>query len=611
MSEQELQEEQSLRRLNIPLWRRILSHARPYRSRLVALMVSGFIFAWIDVFLPRITGLVIDEATTNGITGTLGMRVIEYFGLVVGMAFLIWFFIVMAGQAATGFAYTMRNAAFSHLQRLSFSFYDKRTVGWLMARLTSDCERVSSIIPWFMLDIVWGTTLIIGTSIMMLRLNTQLGMLIIMILPPLAVISVLYQRKLLETQRLVRKANSHLTAWFNEAIMGVRTTKALVREEENLDEFREHSGSMYSHSVRNALFAAAYLPIIISMGSMGVGLVLWRGGITLGESLSFGVLVSFMQYAAFFYIPIQELAERFTQLQAAQASAERVQEIVDTIPEIRDTADVTIESRYLFGDPGQHDRIRRVEFDNVSFGYKPGMPVIRSFSLRVHAGETVALVGPTGCGKTTIISLLCRFYEPAEGVIRINGIDYRNIPLSRLQSKLGIVLQTPHLFSGTVRENIRYGRLDARNEAVMEAARLVNAHAFIKDLENGYDTEVGEGGGRLSTGQRQLISLARAVIANPEIFIMDEATSSVDTETERLIQEGIRTVMEGRISFMIAHRLSTIRSAGNIIVMDKGSILESGTHSELMQLRGRYYDLYTKQFERETEEHLLQETVVS
>jgi ATP-binding cassette subfamily B protein len=611
MDDHELKEEEKFKRINLDLWRRILVHARPYRTPLAGLAVSGFVFALIDALLPRVTGLVIDEATTRGLGPGLLKQSIYYLGLVGLMAFLIWFFIVMAGRAATGFAYDMRRSGFGRLQELSFSFYDHRPVGWLMARLTSDCERVSSIIPWFMLDLVWGTTLILGISFMMLYLNWRLGLLVMLILPPLAFVSVIFQRKLLRSQRAVRRANSEITASFNEAIMGARTTKALVRERENLGEFMGLSSTMYRHSVRNALQAAVYLPLVISLGSIGVGLALWRGGLQIAGDMSLGVMVTFMQYAAFFYVPVQELAERFTQLQAAQAAAERIQGLIDTEPEIADAPGVPETMRRLRREGRINGQIRSLEFHQVSFSYKEGETVLDNFNVAVVPGETLALVGATGSGKTTIVSLLSRFYEPTAGTIRINGIDYRELSLSWLQSKLGIVLQSPYLFSGSIRENIRYGRLDATDDEIVRAAEIVNAHEFISEFEDKYDTDVGEGGGRLSTGQKQLIALARAILADPEIFILDEATSSVDTETERLIQDGIETVLKGRISFIIAHRLSTVRSADRILVIDSGRIIECGKHDELIQQKGRYYTLYSNQFTRETEERILADTMAS
>jgi len=630
MSKVEHQEEEYRRRLDVALWRKAMRYVVPYRRPLAGLAVSGLVIAAIDVLLPRVTGLVIDQAVGGGLGAALTGYCIAYFLLVSLMAFLIWFFIVMGGQVACGYAYDVRRAAFTRLQELSFSFYDHRPVGWLMARLTSDAERISNIIPWFMLDLAWGTALILGISVMMLTLNTPLALYVMLIVPPLALVSVVFQRKLLKSQRAVRKTNSQITASFNEAIMGVRTTKTLVREEESLGEFQDLSTAMQRHSVRNALQAAAYLPIVITLGSVGVGLALWRGGVQVGGEMTLGTMVAFMQYAAFFYIPIQELAARFTELQAAQASAERLQGLLDTEPEITDSADVraALELQAAVApspsprgpavDPlaaraaaevacdGLEHRIEAIEFEHVSFAYKEGEPVLVDFNLRVGAGKTIALVGATGSGKSTIVSLLSRFYEPTAGRILINGRDYRKRSLAWLQSNLGIVLQSPHLFSGTIRENIRYGRLDATDDEVEDAARLVNADSFIAKLEEGFETEVGEGGGRLSTGEKQLISLARAVLADPQIFIMDEATSSVDTETERLIQKGIERLLTGRISFIIAHRLSTVRSADHILVIDQGRMIEHGTHADLIRQRGRYFDLYTRQFARQGQEWILE-----
>jgi ATP-binding cassette subfamily B protein len=653
------------RKLDLQLWRRILSHARPYRRELMGLAASGLVLAATDSVLPAITGRVIDIATTEGVGSKLWTNSALYFALVSAIAVLIWVFILLAGRIATGYAHDVRRAAFAHLQELSFSFYDTRPVGWLMARMTSDCQRLASMIPWTLLDLVWGSALLIGISVMMLLLNWKLALFVMLIIPPLAVVSVVFQKRLIRTQRKVRKTNSLITAAFNEGIMGVKTTKALVREEENLGEFQVLTTTMYDHSVRNALYAAAYLPIVMSLGAVGVGLALWKGGLDIGlGDMTLGTLVAFMQYAALFYIPIEEMAARFTQLQAAQASAERLQGLLDTEPAIQDTPDVRqavdrnrwrarcapVEVyRAQPGDPvritgspaggnsrpldlsedhdfglgapldlrgpiavdGHDGRIDRMVFDNVSFAYKEGEWVLRDFDLEVTAGDTIALVGATGSGKSTIVSLAGRFYEPTRGRITINGVDYQERSLIWLQSQLGIVLQSPHLFSGSIRDNIRYGRLDASDDEIVAAARLVNADGFISALEDGYDTDVGEGGSRLSTGQKQLVSLARAVLADPQIFIMDEATSSVDTETEKLIQEGIERVLEGRISFIIAHRLSTIRSADRILVIESGRIAESGDHAELMRLGGRYYELYTNQFTRESQEQALRDGVES
>jgi len=567
------------------LWRPMLAYARPYWRSFVGLGLAGMAVALCDVLLPRVTGVVIDSAVSGA--GRIGLYGAFYGGLILLLAFMVWLFIVMAGVTATGVAYDLRRLSFARLQQLSFSFYDHRPVGWLMARVTTDCDRISSVLPWTLLDAVWGSFLLSGITAMMLWMNWKLALIILSIVPPLSIATAIYQRRLIHTQRLARKTNSKITASFNEGIAGVRTTKAFVREEENLREFQTLTSEMFDYSLRNSLQAAVYLPIVMSLGAAGVGLALWRGGLlAFTGNLALGDLFVFMQYAGLFHIPIQEMAQRFTGLQAAQASAERLQSLLDTEPEIRDGR--------VSDDP--RERIHEIVFDNVSFEYKQGGPVLTDVNIRIGRGESVALVGETGSGKSTIVKLLCRFYEPTQGRILIDGVDYRNLRLHWLQSSLGMVLQEPHLFSGTIRENIRYGRLDATDDEVESVARQVGAAAFIDSLPARYDTEVGESGNRLSTGQKQLITLARALLADPQILVLDEATSSVDTETERGIQKGIDVVLKGRISVIIAHRLSTIRAADRILVIDHGRILEEGKHAELLAKRGPYAHLYEEQF---------------
>ncbi len=618
MSLEDIEHEERIVAFDWPLWKQILTYAKPYRRALGIMIGCGFGLAAVESGLPYITKLIIDNALGAKETADHWRYCAIYASIFACIPIAVFIFIWFAGRAATGMAYDIRAAAFDKLQTLSFSYYDERPVGWLMARLTSDSQKLASILPWFCLDIAWGVVYISGIMGWMLFLDWQLALWVFTIVPPLAVISVIFQRKLMRSQRETRKINSKLTASFNEGIVGERTTKTLSREADSLAEFQELSSSMRDYSRRNLLQSAVYLPMVMALGSIGVALALWRGGEALGVDVggaalavgvSFGTLVAFMQYALQFHIPIQEMAERFTQLQAAQASAERLMQLMTTEPTIVDSEEVL--ERMRLAEPGAaaidggSNRIESIQFENVTFAYKKGETVLSNFDLTVRQGEAIALVGATGSGKSTIANLVARFYEPTGGRILLDGVDYKERSLSWLQSNLGIVLQTPHLFSGTVRENIRYGNLAATDAEIEAAAELVGAHDAIAGLDRGYDTEVGEAGGLLSMGQRQFVALARAVLADPQILIMDEATSSVDTETEQRMQRGVEVVLEGRIAFIIAHRLSTIRNADRILVIDHGRIIEEGNHAHLLAAKGHYYSLYTKQFVREQEEGLL------
>jgi len=421
----------------------------------------------------------------------------------------------------------------------------------------------------------------------MMRINWRLALIVLAIIPVIVWVAIQFRKRILAEYRTVRKINSKITGAYNENITGVRVVKALGREKENLREFSQLSGEMYRSSYRAAWLSALFLPVVQIISAFALGSIVWYGGWQAQfGGLTIGGIQAFVSYITFMMWPISDLARVYAEMQQSVASAERMFSLIDAVPEIQDQPGAF--------DPGslQGD----IEFEHVDFYYEKDKLVLKNFNLLVKQGETIALVGPTGGGKSTLVNLVCRFYEPREGVIRIGSNDYTQYTQNAIQSRIGVVLQTPHLFSGSIRENIRYGRLDATDQEVEEAALLAGAHEFVTNLDKGYDTEVGEGGDLLSTGQKQLVSLARAILAQPEILIMDEATSSVDTLTEALIQKGMENLMAGRTSFVIAHRLSTIKRADRILVIENGAIAEMGTHAELLANRGSYYRLYTRQF---------------
>lgn len=464
-----------------------------------------------------------------------------------------------------------------------------------MSRVTSDSERIAQLVTWGLLDITWGL-LNIGTAVyFMMVINWRLALIVLMIIPILIVIAAQFKKKILLQFRLVRKINSKITGAYNEQIAGVRVIKALNREVKSLDEFSGLTSEMYNAGYRAAWLSALFLPTVQFVSAIAIGAIALYGGLQVPVAgITIGGIQAFISYITFMMWPIQDLARVYAEMQHAIASAERVFSLVDSIPEVQDKPDAF--------DPGsiQGD----ISFEDVDFFYEKETPVLENFSLNVRRGETIALVGPTGGGKSTIVNLVSRFYEPRKGRITVGGQDYTDFSLHAIHSRIGMVLQTPHLFSGTVLENLRYGRLDASADEIQNAAEIAGAHDFINKLEKGYETEVGEGGILLSVGQKQLISLARALLADPEIFIMDEATSSVDTLTEALIQQGMAALTNKRTSFIIAHRLSTIKRADRILVIENGKILEMGTHAELLEKKGHYFKLYTEQFRRQLEQEL-------
>jgi ATP-binding cassette subfamily B protein len=589
----EFEEEEFTTQFNGRTLLRILAQAKPHWRWLVGFLLAIAAVSALDSYFTFLSARMIDEGILAGDKEILTRIVLTYGALIIVQAIMVFGFIYLAGILGERIRYDLRKKLFNHLQDLSFSYFDRTPVGWIMSRVTSDTDRIAELATWGLLDVTWGVMNITTSMFFMLFINWKLALIILAIIPVLVVVAAQFKKKILVEYRQVRKINSKITGAYNENINGVRVVKALCREEENLQEFGELTSEMYRASYRAAWLSALFLPVVQFISAVAVGSIVWYGGLqVLVGAMTIGGIQAFVSYVTFMMWPVQDLARVYAEMQNSIASAERVFSLVDAVSDVSDQPGAV--------DPGT---IRGdIEFDEVDFWYEEDKPVLTGFGLKVKRGETIALVGPTGGGKTTIVNLVCRFYEPNRGTIRIGGRDYRELSLHAIQSRVGVVLQTPHLFSGTIRENIRYGKLDATDEEIEDAARLAGAHSFIRTMDKGYDGEVGEGGDLLSVGQKQLVSLARAVLAQPEIFIMDEATSSVDTLTEDLIQRGMDALMKDRTSFIIAHRLSTIKRANRILVIQEGRIAEMGTHAELLRKRGHYFHLYTRQFRDQLEQ---------
>lgn len=594
---------QNNKSFQLSTWKRLLPFLKPYRWLMLLLILTNIIISVVDVLLPLFQRYAVDHFIEQRSLAGFQTFIAGYVVVIVLQVLSFVFYTLSAMKMEMHMGRDLKKACFVHLQTLSFSYYNVTPVGYILARVMSDTNKISAITAWDMVDILWALTYVLSAFISMAILDLRLALLVMIIVPIIAVLTTYFQKKILFWNRKVRAINSRLTGAYNEGIMGAKTSKTLVIEDKNTEEFSELTEEMRSASVRASGLNALYIPLVMLASSAATAIVLVRGGdMVLEHGMLIGTLSAFTTYAVSIFEPIQQMARVLANIISVQPNIERVMGLLDQKPNIVDNPAVIEKYGDSFHPKKENwEEIRGdIEFDDVSFRYPDGEEeVLSHFSLKIPAGTTVAIVGETGAGKSTLVNLACRFFEPTSGRILIDGVDYRERSQLWLHSRLGYVLQNPHLFSGTVMENIRYGRLDATDEEVRAAAKAVSADTVVEHLENGYDSDVGEGGDKLSTGEKQLVSFARAVLADPAIFVLDEATSSIDTQTEQLIQNATLNLLKGRTSFLIAHRLSTIRQADLILVVKDGKIVEQGKHEELLKKGGYYHDLYSKQFQQE------------
>lgn len=597
------EEQEYTKPFQFKIWAKMLPYFKPYKKYFFITFSLNILLAGVDVLVPLFQSYAIDHFIIPDSLKGIHAFALVYVAVIVAQTISVYLSVHAATTIEMNIGKDLKWAQFRHLQTLSFSYYNTTPVGYIHARVMSDTLRIAGMIAWGLVDMFWALIYVVGVFGIMFFLNARLAFLLLLIVPCIAVLTVFFQNRILHWNRKVRKINSQITNAYNEGITGVKTSKSMVIEKDNEQAFFKITEDMKYAGCRAAKLNAIFIPTILFFSSVASALVLSRGGYMVQKDLiQLGTLSVFISYAVVIFEPIQQLARLLADLISCQANIERVMDLLSQEPNVVDSREV----QEKYGDNFQPkkenwEKIRGdIVFEDVSFRYPDGKEyVLEHFNLHVPAGTNVAIVGETGAGKSTLVNLAGRFFEPTSGRILIDGVDYRERSQLWLHSQIGYVLQNPHLFSGTVKENIRYGRLNATDEEIIRAARSVSADVVVNKLEKGYDSDVGESGGRLSTGEKQLISFARAILADPAIFVLDEATSSIDTGTEQLIQKATEKLLKGHTSFVIAHRLSTIRNADLILVVKDGKIIEQGTHKELLAEKGYYHDLYYMQFEEE------------
>jgi ATP-binding cassette subfamily B protein len=579
---------------------RMLPFLSVYRKDLLVMVLLAMAGTATDVFVPVLQRYALNHFVVQKTLDTLPLFLTVYVFAVVFAGVMNYISCKLATEIEVWLDRDMRNKAFEHLQTLSFSYFNQNSVGYIHARVMSDTSRLGSIFSWSLIESVWHGAYLIGSIAVMLVINIRLALLVMMILPVVTLLFSFFQKRMIAVNRQVREINSRITGNFNEGITGARTIKSLVIEEKMEEDFRKDTSAIRKKSVEAARLRGLFAATTAFSSSLAIAVLLWRGGVIAKTDI--GTFSMFMTYAQGMMEPVRWLVDVISDLITGQVNIERYTKLLSAQSDVTDTDEVIQRYGDSFSPKRENwEPVRGdIELRDVSFRYPDGdETVLEHFSLEIPFGTNLAIVGQTGAGKSSLANLICRFYEPTSGSVLIDGKDARERSQLWLHSAIGCVLQTPHLFSGTVRENLLYGNPNATEEQILQAIRMVSADGVIERLEKGLDTDVGEGGDLLSTGEKQLISFARAILADPRILILDEATASVDTITEQKIQSAIETVIKNRTSIIIAHRLSTIRNADLILVVHDGKICEQGTHKELMAKRGVYYRLYLRQYEDE------------
>lgn len=585
---------------------KIIPYLARYKKRVYAMLFCGLLGSVVDIAQPILQRYSINHFIGGGTLDTLPWFIAIYFGTILLSAAANYISCTDATCLEVWIDRDLRNDAFAHLQTLSFSYFNQNSVGYIHARVISDSSRIGSLFSWTLIDGVWQMAYLVGAIIVMLVINAKLALMVLTIMPIIVLLFSVFQSRLVRVNREVREINSKITGNFNEGITGAKTIKTLVIEDKIHNGFVADTAAMRKKTVRAAHLRGLFASTMGFASSLALAIVLWRGGYIAASEV--GTFSMFMSYAQGMMEPVRWIIDSISDLITTQVNIERLSKLLETKSDVVDSPEVIKKYGDCF-DPKREnwEPIKGdIEFDDVSFKYPDGDEyILEHFSLNIPFGTNIAIVGETGAGKSTLVNLICRFYEPTSGRVLIDGRDARERSQLWLHSAIGYVLQTPHLFSGTVRENLLYGNPNATDEDIRRALELVSAQGVVDKLENGLETDVGEGGDMLSTGEKQLLSFARAILADPRILVLDEATASVDTITEQKIQSAIDTIIHGRTSIVIAHRLSTVRNADLILVVDDGKIIEQGTHEQLMSRRGSYYRLYTRQYEDEATSRLL------